>query len=247
MKKHIPNFITCLNLLSGASSVLFLAYGFVDSALLCIFTAMIFDFSDGLAAKLLNARSDMGKELDSLADVISFGMAPGALAHILIKNMLFGENEIRLELLTTTETVLMFLPLLIPVSSALRLAKFNVDTGQSLSFTGMPTPANALFWTGLAYSRFHSPDLYTYLFGSVWIVAVSVIITSFLLISELPMFSFKIRSLSWKENKERYTFLLIILCGILLFRGDAFVFIVPTYILFSIISVIRKSVIDKQG
>ena len=174
-------------------------------------------------------------------------MAPGALAHILIKNMLFGENEIRLELLTTTETVLMFLPLLIPVSSALRLAKFNVDTGQSLSFTGMPTPANALFWTGLAYSRFHSPDLYTYLFGSVWIVAVSVIITSFLLISELPMFSFKIRSLSWKENKERYTFLLIILCGILLFRGDAFVFIVPTYILFSIISVIRKSVIDKQG
>ena len=136
---HIPNFITSLNLFSGAMAVYFAFQANYELVLILVLLAAVFDFLDGFAARLLKAYSPMGKELDSLADVISFGMAPGAVAFSLLRASELPEWAA-------------FAGFIIPVFSALRLAKFNIDERQTTSFIGMPTPANAIFWIGLGYS-----------------------------------------------------------------------------------------------
>lgn len=191
--KNIPNSITCLNLLSGCFACIFAFQGQYDWVALCIGLSALFDFLDGMAARLLHAYSPLGKELDSLADLISFGLAPGLMVmHLMAYNSTFhGMAEY--------QSWWALSALLIPVFSALRLAKFNIDTRQTTSFIGLPVPANALFWIGIcqAVLRMESPVCgYT-------IVAL-VIIFSLLLVSEIPMFSLKFKNLKWKENYLRY-------------------------------------------
>ena len=191
--KNIPNSITCLNLLSGCFACIFAFQGQYDWVALCIGLSALFDFLDGMAARLLQAYSPLGKELDSLADLISFGLAPGLMVmHLMAYNSTFhGMAEY--------QSWWALSALLIPVFSALRLAKFNIDTRQTTSFIGLPVPANALFWIGIcqAVLRMESPVCgYT-------IVAL-VIIFSLLLVSEIPMFSLKFKNLKWKENYLRY-------------------------------------------
>lgn len=196
--KNIPNSITCLNLLSGCFACIFAFQGQYDWVALCIGLSALFDFLDGMAARLLHAYSPLGKELDSLADLISFGLAPGLMVmHLMAYNSTFhGMAEY--------QSWWALSALLIPVFSALRLAKFNIDTRQTTSFIGLPVPANALFWIGIcqAMLRMESPVC-------GYAIVALVIIFSLLLVSEIPMFSLKFKNLKWKENYLRYLIIVV--------------------------------------
>lgn len=144
MKKHIPNLITCMNVTSGTVALYAAFNGQLYIAAWLVILAMVFDFFDGFAARLLHVKSEMGKELDSLADVVSFGVVPSVLAFFLIHDLVHGEGGIAT--IQLWERVFMCVPLVIPAFSAYRLAKFNLDVRQTQSFIGLPTPSNALFW-----------------------------------------------------------------------------------------------------
>jgi CDP-diacylglycerol--serine O-phosphatidyltransferase len=222
MKKHIPNFITCLNLFSGCVAAYLAFKGNYPGAFIAIMLASVFDFLDGFAARLLKAYSAMGKELDSLADMVSFGLAPGAIVFSLLSQT--GLNE-----------WIPFLGFLIPVFSGLRLAKFNIDDRQTSSFIGLPVPANAIFWAGLVYS--FSP----FLLNTVWLLLILVGVFSYLLISEIPMFSLKFKNITWKDNQNQFFFLLGCVVILAIFRLNAFSIIIGWYIASSIgISLSKK-------
>ena len=187
MIKHIPNTVTCLNLFSGCVGVWFAFNGNYEGVALAVIFSAVFDFLDGMAARLLRAYSPMGKELDSLADVISFGLVPGALIfHMLSPDL--SHNYA-------------FVGFLLTIFSALRLAKFNIDERQTSSFIGLPVPANAIFWAGiaLAWSEWFIANPYILLGLTVFF--------SYLLVAEIPMFSLKFKNLSWKDNKVQFIFL----------------------------------------
>lgn len=219
---YIPNFITSLNLFSGCVAVFFGFDGNYQFALFAILLSAVFDFFDGFAARLLKAYSPMGKELDSLADMVSFGVAPGVIVFSLLSGT--GINQF-----------LPFIAFLIPVFSALRLAKFNIDERQTSSFIGLPTPANAIFWGGLvfAYSEF--------LIANVWIPLTLTLLFSYLLVAEIPMFSLKFKNLEWSKNKIQFLFLIgcIIILGI--FQLNAFAILIAWYILLSLITSLLKT------
>lgn len=207
IRKHIPNAITCLNLFSGCIAIVFAFQGAYMTAACLIALAAIFDFFDGFAARLLHAYSPLGKELDSLADVVSFGVAPGVMIYSFISDLSYttGRSE-----------YLAYLAFLIPVFSALRLAIFNIDERQATSFIGLPTPANALFWAfGIAGSFEYVLDT---TFDPMIVVAVTIFF-SWLLVSNLPMFSLKFKHYKWRGNRLRYYFIagcivLLIMLGI---------------------------------
>lgn len=192
--RHIPNAITCMNLFSGCVCCVMAIWHYYDYALLCIILSAIFDFFDGLAARALDAHSIIGKDIDSLADDISFGLAPGAIVFSFLSDYLI-EEEGWMELLP-------FIAFLIAVFSALRLAKFNNDSRQTSSFIGLPVPANALFWASLV------SGLYSWLLNvPLWTLIVGIFVSCWLLVSEIPMFSLKFKNLSWTHNKIRFVFL----------------------------------------
>jgi len=219
IKKHIPNFITCLNLFSGCVAVLLAFKGNYQGAFIAILVAAVLDFLDGFAARALKAYSPMGKELDSLADVISFGMAPGAIVFSLLSE-------------TKTFEWLPYLAFLIPICSGLRLAKFNIDERQTSSFIGMPTPANAIFWGGLAFSYSGL------LVQNYWVLIVLTVLFSYLLVAEIPMFALKVKNLAWKDNQIQYIFLLVTIILLVIFQLNAFAPIIGWYILLSVLTAI---------
>jgi CDP-diacylglycerol--serine O-phosphatidyltransferase len=222
LKIYIPNLITSLNLFTGCVGVYFAFQGNYSAAFLCIMLAAIFDFLDGFAARLLKAYSELGKQLDSLADMISFGFLPGALVFSVL-----SQSEVHF--------FVAFVGFLIPIFSAFRLAKFNVDERQTTSFLGLPTPANAIFWGGLIFS--FTDVLIQYPI----ILSVFVFIFCLLLVCELPMFSLKIKGFSWRENKTQYIFLLGCIISIALMQLNAFAPIIAWYIVFSIVLNFRKT------
>ena len=238
IRKHIPNFITCLNVVSGSLAVLFAIKGELTVSVILIIAAAIFDFFDGMAARLLKAYSPMGKELDSLADMISFGLAPGALMMVMMEYALFGIN-VRAESfsgLSAWEITCISASLLIPVFSALRLAKFNIDTRQSVSFIGLPTPANALFIAALALITEHGRYAVLDSYISQPIVLLLITTTmSLLLVSEIPMFSLKFKNLSWKDNKVQFIFLVISAALIFAFNIYGIATAIICFILISIV------------
>lgn len=215
MKKHIPNFITCLNLFSGCVATYLAFKGIYPGAFIAILLAAVFDFMDGFAARLLKAYSSMGKELDSLADMVSFGLAPGAIAFSLLGET--GINE-----------WLPFFAFLIPVFSGLRLAKFNIDDRQTTSFLGLPVPANAIFWSGMVYS--FAP----FMTNNIWLFLVLIVVFSYLLVSEIPMFSLKFKNTSWKDNRIQYLFLIGCMAILAVFQLNAFAIIIGWYIVMSL-------------
>lgn len=187
--RNIPNTITSCNLFSGCIASYMAFQGDFKMALLFIVLGAVFDFFDGMFARLLNVSSPIGKELDSLADDITFGLAPSAIVFSLLKEVKTPEFM---------QPVAEFIPytaFLISVFSALRLAKFNIDERQTSSFIGMPTPANALFWASLALGIHNNMNLYGEYFNSLSII-VMVVIMSLLLVAEIPMFSLKFKNLS---------------------------------------------------
>ena len=222
IKKHIPNFITCLNLLSGCTATFLAFKGKYEGAFIAILLAAVFDFLDGLGARLLKSYSPMGKELDSLADAISFGMAPGAIVFSLMTEM-------------NVNQWFPYLAFLIPIFSALRLAKFNVDTRQTTSFIGLPVPADAIFWAGIVYS------FSSLLMTNAWLLLILIALFCYLLISEIPMFSLKFKNLAWKDNRIQYLFLAVCVIILAIFQLNAFPLLICWYILLSAgISLFKK-------
>ena len=226
--KHIPNSITSMNLLSGCFATIFALQGNFKTAFVCIIAGAVFDFCDGLAARALKAYSPMGKELDSLADMVTFGVAPAMI-------MFRFQAE---------ANFLVYLPLLIAVFSGLRLAKFNIDTRQSENFIGLATPSCALICGSLIYASEMYPWLHSILVAKSYIVPMISLVLCYLLICEIPMFSFKFKSLKWADNSARFTFLaLVVILGIaILVMGlnwSLFVLAVFTaYILVNVISAV---------
>ena len=201
--KHVPNMITCLNLLAGCMAcVMVLRFDNFTGAFIFIAFAAVFDFLDGMAARLLNAYSKIGAELDSLADVISFGLAPGCIVYSYLATYASG----------TSWPLIAFL---LPVFSALRLAKFNVDTRQTTSFLGLPVPASGLFWAALIPSI----HLFAPSFSMVVPVGIVILVIVFclLMVSEIPMFSLKFKNLKWKGNEWAFSLVLISVVLIFLF------------------------------
>jgi CDP-diacylglycerol--serine O-phosphatidyltransferase len=220
IRKHIPNFITCLNVFCGSLAVVFSLRGDLTIAVGLILLAAVFDFMDGMVARLLHAYSPVGKELDSLADVISFGLAPGLILFKLQESSLFGGISCpdNLSSLSIYQMLVLGSAFLIPIFSALRLAKFNVDERQTSSFIGLPTPANAIFLSSLALIYEHpSRILIDNFLQSTATLLFITLLFSYLLISEIPMFSLKFKNLSWKSNKIQYLFLILTLCSIAFF------------------------------
>ncbi len=197
--KQIPNSITCLNLISGVIAIIFSFNEQFDYAVLAIIVAALFDFLDGLAARMFKAYSDMGKELDSLADTVSFGVAPSLIGF----NYLNGFPDI--------PTYSSYIILVMAALSAVRLAKFNLDTRQSENFLGLPVPANGLFFSSLITLAYHYPQVANSIVDSGYLIPLLAIFLGLLLVSEIPMFSMKLKSLKWRENRIRYTFLIIII------------------------------------
>lgn len=197
MKKHLPNAVTCCNLLSGAVAVMLAAEGHFQAAFLFILLGAIFDFCDGLTARALHVSSNIGKELDSLADCITFGLAPSV--------MLMQAIRIETGLSNYDWGWWSAAALLMAAFSALRLAKFNVDERQTSSFIGLATPANALFWASLIAAF---PKLASYAEWIPFVMIALMLVSCWLLVSEVPFFSLKFKNLSWADNKERFIFLI---------------------------------------
>lgn len=179
LRKHIPNTLTLCNLLSGCTGVVFAVRGNFSAVLICLILSEIFDFFDGFSARALGAYSEIGKELDSLADLISFGLCPSVC---LFSWYSIAHPEIPL---------LRWIPFLLTAASALRLAKFNLDTRQTTSFLGLATSGCALLLIPLAVYSFYTDGFLHILMGTVWFIPVLTVVFSFLLVCEFPMFSLK--------------------------------------------------------
>lgn len=229
IKKYIPNFITCCSLVSGCIASVMALKGDLPSATLWIVIAAVFDFCDGFAARLLGAYSPMGKELDSLGDMVSFGVAPGMMVFKVLEQACISVPSM------TAGSYIPYLAFVIPVFSGLRLAKFNIDTRQSTSFIGMPVPAHALFWASLCYSTALFAEMSPYLFiGGTVVLSVA---TSLLLVSEIPMFSLKVKSLQWKGNEYRY---ILVVCAVVFVSIFKVLGIAGTILLYILLSVFNK-------
>lgn len=233
---NIPNLITASNLICGIVAIILSIAGRIDLAPYCIFAAAVLDFFDGFVARLLKQQGELGKQLDSLADMISFGLAPGMVCFVILavsSNSNFASYYGNFEDFRSSwmqwlasfsylkpTSWLPFAALVIPFLSMFRLAKFNIDTRQSDSFIGLPTPANTLFFMTfpLLLSNYTLADGWAFEFIKTSIqppVLIPImIVMSFLLVAELPLFALKFKSFAWKGNEIRYAFL--ISCGILI-------------------------------
>ena len=246
IKRQIPNFITLGNLLCGVLAIGGANNGALGTAALLICLGIFLDFFDGLTARLLGVSSPLGKELDSLADVVTSGVAPAYILFSLLYNSYNCFGHIPNFLILT--------PFLMPLFAAYRLAKFNLDTRQSHSFLGLPVPSNALIWVGIALTTnccTYTPETFTSIVAHpvflYCLIAVSLI-TNILMVSELPMFSlkFNFKDLSWKTNRVQYIFLIVCILIIAATRQwYAISLIILWYILFSLLTQ-RKHTPDEQ-
>ena len=225
--RHIPNIITCCNLLSGCAASVMAFQANYEAAILFIILGAAFDFFDGMSARLLGVSGPLGKELDSLADDITFGFAPSAIVFSLFKEVPYPE------FLMPVADYFPYTAFIIAAFSALRLGKFNIDPRQSSSFIGLPTPANALFWGSLVVGG--HPYLTNEPFNAIYLLLL-VCLMSYLLVAELPMFSLKFKNLSWKDNKICYIFLLVCIPLLAIFRISGFAAIILWYILLSVLT-----------
>jgi CDP-diacylglycerol---serine O-phosphatidyltransferase len=217
MLNHLPNFLTCCNLICGCLGIIFLWEDNTIPAAYFVWAACIFDFLDGFAARILKISSPIGKELDSLADVVSFGVLPSLFMYTLL-------------VFESPFPYLPYVALLIAVCSAIRLAVFNLDETQSDSFKGLPTPANAIFITALPFLDYPVFDF----IHSPLILAVITVIFSLLLVSRIDLFALKFKNYSWGENKIRFTFLLLSVLLLAVLQLAALPLIIILYIALSL-------------
>ncbi len=226
LKKHLPNAITCANLFSGCIGIVFAFQGELIAAAYAIFLSAIFDFFDGLASRVLKSFSGIGKDLDSLADMVSFGVLPAVIMYQLL---LQGRQ------IDNVSPYLNFIAFLIPVFSALRLAKFNVDTRQAENFIGLPTPANAILIASFPLIINHNNRYFTPYLLNPYVLSCFIIIMCSLLVVEVPMMSLKFKNRDFNENIFRYLLLLFSAILILFFKFAAVPVVIFIYITLSII------------
>ncbi len=227
IKKHIPNTITCCNLISGCIATYWAFNGAWGLALLFIIIGAVFDFFDGMSARLLGVSSPIGKELDSLADDITFGFAPSAMLFDFLRQ---GQDYLPWEYLP-------YAAFIMAAFSALRLAKFNLDERQALGFIGLPTPANALFWGSLLVGSGTWLQSSSYLYYAVF---AGIFISSWLLVSEIPMFALKFKTWGWKGNDVKYIFLITSVPLLFLLGTGSLAAIIAWYVLLSVFNNLQK-------
>lgn len=225
IKRHIPNTITCCNLICGCIATGFAFNSEYDNAFLFIILGAVFDFFDGFAARLLHVSSAIGKELDSLADDITFGFAPATIVYSLLCDYLPFEWW-----------WMAYSAFLIAAFSALRLAKFNLDERQALGFIGLPTPANALFWGALALQldgmTFPAPhEIYV-----AAAIVCGIVFSCWILVSEIPMFALKFKQYGWRGNKLRYSFIAVSALLLALLGWAGFSAVVVLYVILSVLT-----------
>ena len=226
--KHIPNTITCCNLVSGCVSIILLCQNHVLGASAMIFVAAVFDFLDGFAARLLNAKSPIGGELDSLSDVVSFGVAPSFIIAMLL-------SKTGINWMVADVNVFPMLAFVLAAFAAVRLAKFNLDTRQTTSFIGLPVPAVGLFIASLPIMLANVSEqsiLYSAVMNPIFLLII-VVCFSWLMISEIPFFSFKIKNLRFKDNILRYFVVIFAIIALIVLKLVALPFIFLFYILLS--------------
>lgn len=239
----VPNTITALNLVCGSMSVFFAVDGQLGWAAVFIFAAAVFDFLDGFSARLLKAYSSIGKELDSLADTVSFGLAPAAIVFTMLELTLFGKNQAIQNIEANwSQWITLITSLVIPVAGAFRLAKFNTDDRQSEQFLGMPIPANAIFFASLALIlELGTNAAIVPVILNKYTLLAAIFASSFLMVSELPMFNLKFKNLKLKENALRYFFLGTTLLMLIFLQVYALPLIIIWYVILSAISLISGS------
>ncbi|GIM54193.1 phosphatidylserine synthase [Capnocytophaga cynodegmi] len=230
MRKQIPNIITLLNLFCGTIAVVLAVQNKLDTAFFFVALGIFFDFFDGFFARLLNVKSDLGLQLDSLADMVTSGVVPGVgMFQLLSKsNFVLQNNGLFAEIFP-------YFGFFITLASAYRLAKFNIDTRQTTGFIGLPTPANALFILSLpVILQHHSTDFLENILQNTWILVVITLLSSYMLNAEVPLFALKFKDYSFQNNKIRYIFLIISILGLLSFKLIAVPVIIVFYIFISI-------------
>ena len=224
IKKHIPNTITCCNLVSGCVAIAYAFSGKIELSFTWIIIGAVFDFFDGMSARLLKVSSPIGKELDSLADIVTFGVAPSTILFSKLSVMPYPD------LLEPLRSILPFTAYIMAAFSALRLAKFNLDERQALGFIGLPTPANALFWGSLIIGAGNKMDSSPIM--CLFIIA-GIFLSSWLMVSEISMFALKFKEWSWKNNQVKYIFLLTCIPLVAIFGIIGFAIIIAWYVVVS--------------
>ena len=219
MIRHLPNFLTCCNLAVGTFGVFHLVKFGTIHPLWFVGISALFDFLDGFAARMLRVKSELGKQLDSLSDLVSFGLLPTVY-------------------LMSMADVYWYPPILVSVFSAVRLAIFNLDDGQEDRFIGLPTPANAIMITSLSFSGI--------VFDDVLIGVVSAV-SAFLLVAKVPMLALKFKSWGWKGNEFRWILILMIVLGMIVLKTVFIPFIIPFYIVLSLIDFLGSKFMNRNS
>ena len=243
IKKHIPNIITLGNLSSGLVAILLILNGQYVWAGFFTFLGAFFDFFDGMVARLLGVTGELGKQMDSLADMVSFGVVPGMAMYAMLKlanadlaNEVFYANE-NLNILIHSDTVYALPGFLITLFSALRLAKFNIDTRQSSSFIGVPTPAITLFVLSIfLIAVLKQDELVVRMVATPWVLYLVTISASYALVAELPLFAMKFKVWNWQDNKIRWVFVGIVVALLAVFQLVAVPLIIIVYVILSVVN-----------
>lgn len=233
MRRQIPNILTLLNLFSGCVACVMAFNGEFLLVFVWIIVAAIFDFFDGFAARLLKVTSPLGVQLDSLADVVSFGVAPAMAVFALLSHYMGMLPTLGLFSHTTVQLLIPYLAFLLPMFAAYRLGKFNIDERQTTSFLGLPTPANGLFWVSYVYGM-------QYVEGNVeWLTArvlLLVVLFSWLMVSEIPMFSLKLKQLKVKGNERQLILIVLALVFVGVWQLSGVAYLILSYIAISILT-----------
>jgi CDP-diacylglycerol--serine O-phosphatidyltransferase len=241
IKKHIPNALTCGNLFCGCLAIVFAFEGNLVVSAYLVGLAAVLDFFDGFVARLLNVGGELGKQLDSLADMVTFGVVPAVVMYHLLAQAFWGTHmdyqDCQPETMASVNyySYFAYTPFLIAVFSALRLAKFNIDTRQTTSFIGVPTPANAILICSLPLILEQKTGLACWILNPYLLVLLTLLM-SFLLVAELPLFALKFKNFGWVDNKIRYLFLIVSVLLLVLLQFLAIPFIIFLYIILSIVN-----------
>lgn len=232
MKKQLPNFITLCNLFCGTVAIIFAVRGMLDCAALFVAIGIFFDFFDGFFARLLHVKSEMGLQLDSLADMVTSGVVPGIAMFQLLSSSTYV-----LETKGTFSMLLPYMGLFISLGSAYRLANFNIDTRQSTGFIGLPTPANTMFILSLPLIlQYQSTEIVVFFLRNTWMLLGITLLSTYMLNANISLFALKFKDYSLKNNIVKYVFLAVCLLLLLVLKVIAIPFIILLYIFLSLIT-----------
>lgn len=236
IKKHLPNFITLLNLSSGLLAVIAIFKGYYDEAFIFVCLGIFFDFWDGFFARKLGVSGELGLQLDSLADMVTSGVVPGLMMFRLIETIQISQPQYQVTEDTIYMGMIPYFGFLITIASAYRLAKFNIDKRQIDSFIGLPTPANALFIMSIPMIQYiNAYEWVTNLLSNPFVLMFLTILSAYFLNANIPLFSLKLKSFAWKDAKLQYLFMGFAVLLFFLLDFISIPIIVVTYVLLSVL------------